>query len=256
MSRILRLVRLEIWRQVIGWSGAWWFLVTLILGQAVAPLLGLFVWQQVPGAGPDVGSYYLAVIGVALLTASFENHTFAQQIYSGDVAAVLLRPQPVVIGPLGENLAIRLWMFLLGIPLLALVGFTVGVSFAPLALLIALPALVLAAALHFLFVWTLAMAAFWTERVHAVVAFGAVLILLLGGSAAPNALLPDPLRTVAQLLPFRSMLGFPAELAAGSLTPADTAAGYAIAMAWTVALGGCAMGAWRLGIRRYTTVGA
>ncbi|MGW1346883.1 ABC-2 family transporter protein [Kribbella sp. NPDC002412] len=256
MSRIVRLLRLEIWRQVIGWSGAWWFLVTLILGQAVAPLLGLFVWQHVPGAGAEVGSYYLAVICVALLTASFENHTFAQAIYSGDVAAALLRPQPVVIGPLGENLAIRLWMFLLGIPLLVLVGSTMGVSFAPLALLAALPALVLAAALHFLFVWTLAMAAFWTERVHAVVAFGAVLIFLLGGTAAPNALLPEPLRTIAQLLPFRSMLGFPAELAAGTLTPADAAAGYAIAVVWTVALSGCAVGAWRLGIRRYTTVGA
>ncbi|MEV0287616.1 ABC-2 family transporter protein [Kribbella sp. NPDC050820] len=256
MSRIVRLLRLEIWRQVIGWSGAWWFLVTLILGQAVAPLLGLFVWHHVPGAGADVGSYYLAVICVALLTASFENHTFAQAIYSGGVAAALLRPQPVVIGPLGENLAIRIWMFLLGIPLLVLVGFTMGVSFAPLALLAALPAVVLAAILHFLFVWTLAMAAFWTERVHAVVAFGAVLIFLLGGTAAPNALLPEPLRTIAQLLPFRSMLGFPAELAAGTLTLADAAAGYAIAVVWTVTLGGCAVGAWRLGIRRYTTVGA
>jgi ABC-2 type transport system permease protein len=256
MRRILRLVRLEIWRQVIGWSGAWWFLVTLIIGQAVAPLLGLFVWLHVPGAGARVGSYYLAVMCVALMTASFENHTFAQSIYSGAVAAALLRPQPPVIGPLGENLAIRLWMFLLGIPLVALVGLSVGATFAPLAVLAALPALALAAALRFLFVWTLAMAAFWTERVHAVVAFGGVLIVLLGGSAAPNALLPDPLRAIAQVLPFRSMLGFPAELAAGTLTPADTATGYTISVLWTAALGCCAVGAWRLGIRRYTTVGA
>jgi ABC-2 type transport system permease protein len=200
VRRMVRLVRLEIWRQVIGWSGAWWFIVTLVIGQAVAPLLGMFVWLHVPGAGAQIGSYYLAVICVAMLTASFENHTFAQAIYSGDVAAALLRPQPPVIGPLGENLAIRLWMFLLGIPLLVLVGLVAGVSYSPLALLAALPALVLAAALRFLFVWTLAMAAFWTERVHAVVGFGAVSTFLLGGSAAPNALLPDPLRTIAQLL--------------------------------------------------------
>lgn len=254
--RLLRLVRLEIWRQVIGWSGAWWFLVTLVIGQAVAPLLGLVVWLNVTGAGDRIGSYYLAVICVSLMTASFENHTFAQSIYDGGVAAALLRPQPPVIGPLGENLAIRLWMLLLGLPLIALVGLSVGATFSPLAILTALPAVALAACLRFLFVWTLAMAAFWTERVHAVVAFGGVLIALLGGSAAPNALLPDPLRTIAQLLPFRSMLGFPAELAAGTLTPAETAAGYAIAAVWTVALGCCAVGAWRLGIRRYTTVGA
>lgn len=256
MSRILRLVRLEIWRQVIGWSGAWWFVVTLVIGQAVAPLLGLLVWLRVPAAGDRIGSYYLAVICVALMTASFENHTFANSIYSGAVAAALLRPQPPVIGPLGENLAVRLWMFLLGLPLILLVALLVGASFSPLAIVAALPALVLAASLRFLFVWTLAMAAFWTERVHAVVAFGGVLIALLGGSAAPNALLPDPLRTIAQILPFRSMLGFPAELAAGTLTAADTAIGYAISILWTAAFGGCAVMAWRFGIRRYTTVGA
>ncbi|TWD82690.1 ABC-2 type transport system permease protein [Kribbella amoyensis] len=256
MSRVFRLVRLEIWRQLVGWSGAWWFVVTLVVGQAVAPLLGLFVWLQVPGAGAQVSSYYLAVICVALMTASFENHTFAQSIYSGDLAAALVRPQAPVLGPLGENLAIRCWMIVLGLPMLIVVGLAVDVSYSPLAILLALPALVLAAVLRFLFVWTLAMAAFWTERVHAVVGFGGVLIVLLGGSAAPNAMLPDPLRGIAQLLPFRSMLGFPAELAAGTLTSADAAAGYVIAVLWTAALGYAAVGAWRLGIRRYTTVGA
>lgn len=256
MSRLLRLLRLEIWRQVIGWSGAWWFLVTLVVGQSVAPLLGLLIWIQVPSAGPQVGGYYLAVICVALMTASFENHTFAQSIYSGGLATALLRPQPPVLGPLGENLAIRLWMVLLGIPLIVLVGLSVGASFTLPAVLAAVPAAGLAAALRFLFVWTFAMAAFWTERVHGVVAFGGVLILLLGGSAAPIALLPEPLRSIAQLLPFRSMLGFPAELATGSLTATEAAAGYAIALFWTGVLGCCALGAWRLGIRRYTTVGA
>jgi ABC-2 type transport system permease protein len=256
VRRTLRLLRLELWRQILGWSGAWWFLVALVLGQAVTPLLGMFVWLQVPGAGHRIGSYYLAMLCVALLTASFENHTFAQSIYSGDITSALLKPQPPVIVPLGENLAIRLWMILLGIPLIALVAWTIGASYAPVAVIAALPALVLAAALRFLFVWTLAMAAFWTERVHAVVAFGGVLIFLLGGSAAPIALIPEPLRTIAQFLPFRSMLGFPAEIATGALSGTEIAAGYGVAVGWVAILGGCAVGAWRLGISRYSSVGA
>ncbi|TDU83215.1 ABC-2 type transport system permease protein [Kribbella voronezhensis] len=256
VRRLLRLLRLEIWRQFIGWSGAWWFLVTLVVGQSVAPLLGLLIWLEVPSAGPRIGSYYLAVICVGLVTASFENHTFAQSIYSGGLATALLRPQPPVLGPLGENLAIRLWMLLLGMPLIAAVGLSVGASFSVPAVLAAVPALVLAAVLRFLWVWTLAMAAFWTERVHGVVAFGGVLILLIGGSAAPIALLPEPLRSIAQLLPFRSMLGFPAELATGTLTAAEAATGYLVALFWVGALACSAVGAWRLGIRRYSTVGA
>lgn len=256
MTRTLLLLRLGVWRQILGWSGAWWFLVSLTVGQAVTPVLGLFVWRQVPGLGTDVSSYYLAAICVTLLTASFENHTFAQAIYSGDVGATLLRPQPAVLDPLSENLAIRLWMIMLGSPLILLIAVTMNVRYEPLALLSALPALALAAALRFVFVWTLAMAAFWTERVHAVVAFGAVLIFLLGGSAAPVAVLPEPLKSIVQILPFRSMLGFPAELATGSLSVAEAGAGFAIAVGWLVVLGGCAVGSWRLGVRRYSMVGA
>jgi ABC-2 type transport system permease protein len=256
MIRILRLVRLEIWRQFLGWSGAWWFLFALVLGQAVTPLLGLFVWLQVPSAGPAVGSYYLAVICVALMTASFENHTFAQSIYSGDIVAALVKPQPPVIVPLGENLAIRLWLILLGLPLIALVAWLAAASYAPAAILSAVPALILAAVLRFLFVWTLAMTAFWTERVHAVVSFGGVLIFLLGGSAAPIALLPQPWQAIAWLLPFRSMLGLPAELATGTLAFDGIVAGYAVSVFWVGVLGCCAVGAWRRGIRRYSSVGA
>lgn len=256
MNRLLRLVRLAIWRQIVGWSGAWWFVVTLIAGQAVAPLLGLFVWLRVPNAGSAIASYYVATICASLMTASFENHTFANSIYSGNVADALLRPQPTVVGPLGENLAIRMWMTVLGMPLVVAAGVAVGVHFSMAAIAIAVPALALAATLRFLFTWTLAMAAFWTERVHALVAFGTVLISLLGGSAAPNALLPEPARTIAQILPFRSMLGFPAELAAGTLTRQQAVAGYAIALFWTIALAGCAVAAWRSGLRRYSTVGA
>ncbi|HVX42563.1 MAG TPA: ABC-2 family transporter protein [Mycobacteriales bacterium] len=256
MRRFLLLVRYSVWRQVLSWSGAWWFVVELVLAQAVTPLLGLFVWLQIPAAGLHVGTYYLAVMAVALMTASFENHTFAQSIYSGDVVSALLQPQPVVIGPFGENLAIRIWMILLGIPLIAVVAVSIGVHFSLLSILVAIPALGMAAILRFLFTWTLATAAFWTERVHSVANFGGVLIFLLGGSAAPIALLPGPLATVARLLPFRSMLGFPAELAAGGLSAGAAVQGYGVTLAWLGIFGGAAIFAWRAGIRHYTSVGA
>lgn len=256
MIRLIALVRLEIRRQILGWSGAWWFIIALVLGQAVTPLLGLFVWTQVPGSGSGVGAYYLAVLCVALATASFENHTFAQSIYSGDIVPSLVRPQPIVIVPLGENLAIRMWMIVLGIPLVAAVILSLDIRYEFAAVLSAVPAVAIAGVLRFLFVWTLAMAAFWTERVHAVVGFGTVLIFLLGGSAAPVSVLPGPMRTLAMWLPFRSMLGFPAELAAGELPPASALSGYAVALGWTAVLAIGAVYAVRAGVRRYSSVGA
>jgi hypothetical protein len=85
--------------------------------------------------------------------------------------------------------------------------------------LLAVPALVGAAALQFMFTYTLALSAFWTERAHGVVGIGGTLVFLLGGEAVPAPLLPDALRPLGVALPFRAMHGFPAEIAAGMLAP-------------------------------------
>ena len=64
-----------------------------------------------------------------MMTASYENHTFSETVYAGTVSHELLKPQPVVIGPIGENLAIRIWLTLIGMPVVVLAGFALGASF-------------------------------------------------------------------------------------------------------------------------------
>jgi ABC-type uncharacterized transport system permease subunit len=255
VTRVLRLTGLHVWREILNWSGGWWFAVTLVAGETIAPLIGLFVWSEVLPGDPRIASYYIALLGVGLMTASYENHTFSGRIYDGYVSHDLLKPQPVVIGPIGVNLAIRVWLVMIGLPVLMLTALTLDGSFAVLDVAVALPAAVFAALLRFLFTWSLALAAFWTERVHAVVGFGQVLIFLLGGSAAPVVFLPEPVRSIAEALPFRAMLGFPAELATGSLSWAQGVQGYAWQVGWIVVFGVLAMLVWRAGVRRFTAVG-
>ena len=69
------------------------------------------------------------------------------------------------------------------------------------------------------------MSAFFTQRAWGIVALGGTAVTCLGGEAV-TLLLPS-FRNVAQYLPFRYMLGFPAELAAGSLNPGQIAFGFA-----------------------------
>lgn len=250
MRRILRLAGARTRRQILDWSGGWWFTLTLVANETLGPLVGLFVWTSVFPEDPRVVSYFVALIAVQLMTASYENHTFSESIYQGTVSHELLKPQPVIIGPIGENLAIRIWMTVFGLPLAVLAGFALGASYRWQHLLPALPALLGAAVLRFLFTWTLALCAFWTERVHAVVTFGWVLTFLLGGGAAPVALLPEPWRAVAVTLPFHAMLGLPADLATG------TGGGFGPMIGWIVVFGASAAVVWRAGVRRYTVVGA
>ncbi len=250
--RTAHLLGFRLRQEVLEWSGAWWFLATLVVQAVIAPLIGLFVWSAVYPDDPTIGRYYVAVILVTLMTESFEQHTFSEKIYDGTLSHELLRPQPVVIGVIGMNLAIRAWLTLLGAPIVLLTAISLQVGFHWRSVLLSLPSVVAAAVLVFLWTFLLSLTAFWTDRVHAVVGFGSQLIFLFGGTAAPIALLPVAWRHLAEILPFYGMIGLPAEIAAG--TRSHGALGYQLA--WIAVLVVVVWSLWRAGVRRYTAVGS
>lgn len=212
------------------------FAFTLVANQAVTPLIGLAVWSTaLPGRG--LTEYFVILLFVRLLSVSYENHTLSTRIYSGELADDLLRPHPVIFAPLGENLAIRAWHVLIGLPLLGAVLLFVPLRLSWVNIGLALPALVLAALLRFLFTYTLALSAFWTERADSTVRLGGILLFLLGGEAAPIALLPEGLQPWAAALPFRAMVGFPAEIATGQLSGSVMLVGYLWQLLWVGVLG-------------------
>ncbi|MFI5709866.1 ABC-2 family transporter protein [Kribbella sp. NPDC051620] len=253
--RLIRLLRLGIWRNSVQWWSLRAFVITLVIGQAVTPLLGLLVWSSALPGNAGITSYYVVLLAVQLLTVSYEHHTLANEIYGGEFAAELVKPRPVVIDLLATNLAIRLWHLLFGLPLIVLVGLLASVDLTWRQLLLALPAVVLAASIRFVFTYTLALSAIWTQRAHGAVGIGETLIFLLGGTAAPLTFLPGSLQEAGRLLPFWSMLGAPAEIAAGNLSTSGAVATYGVQAAWLVVLTALAAVVWRLGVRRFTAVG-
>lgn len=246
----MRILMGYIRQEFLKWLAWRSFALTLVANQAVTPLIGLAVWSAA-APGRRLTDYFVALLFVRLFTSSYEDHTLSQRIYSGEFADDLLAPRPPVLVPLGENLALRIWHLLIGLPLFFVFPLHVGVA----DLLLALPALVLAAALRFLYTYSLALSAFWTERAHSAVGLGGTLIFLLGGEAAPISLLPGSLRPWAELLPFRAMLGFPAEIAVGELHGAALLQGYLWQIIWLGVLLAVARHTWRAGICRYTVVG-
>lgn len=256
MVRCLRLLGAYMRLAILKWLGWRSFALTLVINQAVLPLIGLAVWTAaVPDRAATLGCYYLSLLVVQMLVVSYENHTFSGRIYEGELADDLLLPLPPVLNPLGENLAIRVWHLILGAPLIIGAALLVRSLPTPANVAAALPALILAAAIRFLYTYSLAMTAFWTERAHGVVSLGATLVFLLGGEAAPLALMPAPLRAVVSLLPFRSMHGFPAEIAAGLVSGRALLTGYLAQCVWLVSAAMVALLVWRSGIRRYMAVG-
>ena len=255
MSRILYLLWLSIWRSSLQWWSRRSFLITIVIGRAVTPLLGLIVWSAALPGDSAVATYYVVLLAVQLMTVSFEHHTLSNGIYAGNLGGELLAPKPVVIGYLGENLALRLWHLVFGMPLIVLAAALVGISVEWPAVAMAIPAILVAAALRFVFTYALALSALWTERAHGVVGFGETLIFLLGGTAAPLGILSEPLRSIGQALPFWSMLGMPAEVAAGTLHGSAIVAAYFVQLGWLAAGTALVVGVWRVGVRRFTALG-
>ncbi len=252
--RTLRLLTGFVKQNFVRWFSMRGFLITIVLGQAVTPLIGLAVWTSaVPNQ--NLSAYYIALMVVRLCVASYEQHIFSSRIYSGDLADDLLQPHPVVMRTLGENLAIRAWHVVFGLPLLLGAVLLSPAHFDPINFLPAIPALVLAAVLTFLFSYALAMSAFWIEKARGVAGIGATLTFLLGGEAAPIRLLPEAIRPLGEALPFRAMLGFPAEIATGTLTLSQIVVGYAWQVMWVCVFAFIVLRMWRVGLRKFAAVG-
>ncbi len=255
MSRILRLLLISTQREFLQWLAGRAFLITLVINQTVGPLIGLAVWSVVLPGSSRISTYYVALLAVQLMTVSYENHTFSNAIYDGSFSQALLKPQPVVLGPLGTNIAMRLWHLLFGLPLILLLSVVTGTSWDGRLIVLALPAVLFAAILRFLFTYLLALSAFWTEQAHGIVGLSETLIFLLGGTAAPIALLPAGLRDLGAALPFRALLGFPGEILSASLDETRILIGYGWQIVWIVVFWLLVMGVWWAGLRRYSAIG-
>ena len=253
--RLVRLLALYTWRellQTLAWRA---FLFTLVANQVVSPLLGLAVWSAALPGDRQISEYYIALLAIQLMTVSYEHHTFANGIYAGALSQELLKPQPIVVGVIGTNIALRIWHLLIGLPLILATLWLAHASFDLRPVLVAAPAVVLAAALRFVWTYGLTLSAFWTQQAQGVVGFGETLIFLLGGAAAPIPLFPAALRPLGEALPFRSMLGFPAEIAVGILHRQQILTGYAWQLLWLVVGVLLTRALWKSGLRRFTAVG-
>lgn len=254
--RTLVLLALYSRRYFLRWLNGRSLLLTGIANQAIAPVIGIAVWTTVLSGDDAVVGYYICLMLVQILTASYENYEFAERIYEGQMVDDLLAPHPVVIIPIANNLAMRLWHVAFGAPLLAIAFILLPVNLAPRHIVSAVPALFLAMCLTFLFTYIVALLAFWTQRVYGLDGFSTALMLFFGGIAAPVSFFPESVRLVVELLPFWYMAGFTAEVATGMLDSTAVALGYAMQVFWVITFLAIGAAVWRVGVKKYTAVGA
>lgn len=248
----------------LQWRAA---LVIWLLGLVAAPVVNLAVWTNVAAAnGGSVGGYTASTFAAYFLAQMLVNHlTFSwmaevteYRVRQGLLAPLLLRPMHPIHRDVADNIAYKALALVVLLPALVVLALVFRPVYAPTpwSLAALVPAVLLAFGLRFLVEWTLSLVAFWVTRVAAVNQLYYATLLFFSGMAVPLALLPLPLQALSYALPFRWMIAFPVELALGRPTPTETLAGLVAQLLWLLAAYALMRAVWRVGIRRFSAVGA
>lgn len=229
----------------------------------VLPLIMLGVWSG-SGAGEAAGftpamltRYFLAAFVVRQFTVVWVIHVFEEDNLQGRLSPFLLQP----LHPFWRYLAAHVAEQVTRVPfvaaLLALL-FLLQPSLLwwphPADVFWGVLATVAAFILRFLLQGVIAMACFWSERALALERLLLIPYLFLSGLVAPLETFPPGVRAFALATPFPYTVAFPARVLMGA--EVNLGAGFLGLALWSGLFLILFLLLWRVGIRRYSAMGA
>ncbi|QBR91110.1 ABC transporter permease [Nocardioides euryhalodurans] len=208
----------------------------------------LALWTARPGAGgyDAVDAVTYVWLGQALLMTvalwgGGSTDDLAARIRTGDVAIDLYRPVGLVGWYLAADLGRAAYHLLtrgLAPTVVGFVLFDIRLPDLAGAALFAV-SIVLAVVTSFGFRFLVACSAFWLLDQSGVQLMSGVLAIFFSGLALPLVIFPEPLRSIALVLPWASYLQTPADVWLGTLDGTGLLAALGLQVAWAVVLLGC-----------------
>ncbi|HYH13224.1 MAG TPA: ABC-2 family transporter protein [Thermomicrobiales bacterium] len=242
--------------------------VIWLVGLVVQPLVSLLVWTSVARSnGGEAGgftsgeyaAYFITLMVVNHLTFIWHMWEFGWRIQTGFFTPHFLRPIHPIHNDVVENLSFKVVGLVGIVPAAIILAIVFDADFSDTTtgtVAAFVPALLLAMALRFILEWTLALAAFWMTKVSALNNFYGFVSFFLAGMVAPLALLPEPARILANVLPFRWTVSFPIEVLLGQVGAGTMALGIGLQVAWIALAALVLRRLWAVAAARYTAVGA
>jgi len=229
------------------------------------PLINLALWTSVANEAPfaqykskNSARYFLSSLLVRNLTANLSAFKIGGEVRMGVLSRRLLRPIHPFIAYATSHSAALPFRSAIALPLALILLLSSGASALttePLQLALLLPSILLSWLITFGVMFTLGSSAFWLTQPYALVNVYFGVWTLLSGYMMPIKLLPGALGSVAEWLPFYSMLGAPVELMTRSLTHGQIAELLARQAGWAVATVMLGLAVWRQGVRHFEAVG-
>jgi ABC-2 type transport system permease protein len=255
----------------VNWAEQWQYranLLMYLLYWLVSPIIYLAVWTSIASTKGNVNgftandftTYYMTLLIVDQITSNIVIHTFGYKIQDGSLSGELVRPiHPMLTNALVNNIAFKALTIMGLIPIWVILFFLYKPDFSSVTLsniLLAIPAMILAFFMGFLFSAAITSLAFWTTRVYSIHEFYFAMILLFSGQFVPLPLMPKVIQNIAQFLPFQYLIYYPIQLILGNLSSQQIIQGYVMLFIWLGISLLLFNWVWRNGVKRYSAVGA
>jgi len=240
-------------------------LVLWVLG-TLLPFILLGVWAEVSRAGgtpgmvpDDHARYFFATFIVSNMTLVWVVWAFERDVVQGILSHRLLQPMDPGWRYFWEHIAERIVRLplVLGLSVFFFVLYP-GAMWRPGVddILLAIVAIVLTFLMRYAVQYAFAQLAFWTERAHAVEQLWALPYMFFSGRVAPLELYPDTMRQILFWTPFPYLIWFPSRIITGDTGEVSIAFGLSITIGWAIVFFFIYRGLWKLGLRKYSGMGA
>ncbi|NPA80462.1 MAG: multidrug ABC transporter permease [Thermotogae bacterium] len=237
--------------------------IVLWMLSGILPFILMAVWMNAAtrsdfGYSPvDFARYFLAVFITHQMTTVWVIWEFEHDVLRGQLSPYLLQPMDPVWRYVSSHVAERLsrFPFLLLLVLLFFLLYPRAIWIpSPRELLLFFLVGNFAFAVRFLLQYSLAMLSFWIERATAFEELHMLLFLFLSGYVAPLELFPEGVRSLILWTPFPYMIDFPVRILLGG--EVELARGLTVMGVWFVVLLLLNRLLWRLGLAKYSAMGA
>lgn len=266
MSDLLRVYRRLLqtdWATVLEYRAQ----AVLWIISGVFPLVMMVVWLAiVDAAGPVAGmgrtdfiAYYVGAAIVYQFTFVWVIWRWDEDIRTGGLSVKLLKPLDPFHYLVSEQIGWKMFILLTVVPLVAVVSLLVPelrYPLTPFRVVAFLLSIIAGFTLSMLIASAFGVMAFWSTQIRNVYSLWFGVGQFLSGWIAPLALFPEQFRAVANLLPFRSLLGFPLEILMGQLSTSEVGFGFAVTGAYILLFLVLYRVLWHAGLQRYEAVGA
>ncbi len=209
----------------------------------------------------DMVAYYL----LTMLTRAFSSMPglasgIALQVRNGEIKKFLVQPVDLLGFLLLTRVSHKLAYYSVAIGPFALVFFLCRGYFVegwpdPATLAVFCTSLLLSFLLGFFLEACIGLIGFWLLEVSSLLFIYMLLSFFLSGHMFPLDMLPEPWRTLVDLLPLKYLAYFPAAVFLGKLSPEEVQQGLLIQVGWLAFFIFAARVAFARGVRRYSAFG-